>query len=122
MNPKPCPQVTLRRNPSPDPRTDAALAAGLGSPQLVEGASALFLGRAHYGCVATVLPPNTVGLTRQVWARHLDVCKISCVHAGLLSVLVNTVDFVAAMLLPNFVRARGMCAVGAEHVHRLLHL
>ena len=58
--------MTLRRNPSPDPRTDAALAAGLASPQLVEGASALFLGRAHYGCIATVLPPNTVGLTRNV--------------------------------------------------------
>ena len=62
-------KVTLRRNPSPDPRTDMALAAGLASPQLVEGASALFLGRAHYGCVATVLPPNTVGLTRKVLLR-----------------------------------------------------
>ena len=68
-------QVTLRRNPSPDPRTDAALAAGLASPQLVEGASALFLGRAHYGCVATVLPPNTVGLTRQV--RVTQCCRQS---------------------------------------------
>ena len=58
--------MTLRRNPSPDPRTDAALGAGLASPELKEGSQALFLGRAHYGCLATLLPPNTVGLTRKV--------------------------------------------------------
>ena len=59
-------QVVLRQNPSPDPRTNAALRAGLASPELQEGSLALFLGRAHYGCVATLLPPSTAGLNRLV--------------------------------------------------------
>lgn len=54
-------QMTLRRNPSPDPRfeilgaTAAASGEGLFAP-LLPGTKALFLGRAHYGCIAEVLP------------------------------------------------------------------
>jgi 5'-3' exoribonuclease 1 len=50
-------QLTLRRNPAPDPRFEPeAAGAALAGATLAPGARAIFLGRAHYGCVATVLP------------------------------------------------------------------
>lgn len=65
----PAPQLVLRRNPSPDPRfqPDTA-AAALTGIDLEPGARALYLGRAHYGCLATVLPPVAAGMTKKV--RH----------------------------------------------------
>lgn len=60
-------QATLRRNVAPDPRLDpAAAAARLGALDFKAGSEALFLGRAHYGCVAAVLPSASLGLTKQV--------------------------------------------------------
>jgi 5'-3' exoribonuclease 1 len=51
-------QLTLRRNPAPDPRfSPGAAGAELAGLALEPGARAVFLGRAYYGCVATVLPP-----------------------------------------------------------------
>lgn len=60
-------QATLRRNVAPDPRLDPqAAAARLGALEFKPGSQALFLGRAHYGCVATVLPAASPGLSKQV--------------------------------------------------------
>ena len=59
-------QVSLRRNPAPDPRLDAALAAGGGAADLPPGSRALFVGRAYYGCAATVVPPASAGFSRKV--------------------------------------------------------
>ena len=36
------------------------------APALHEGDKVLFLGRAHYGCVATVIPPPVAGRGRKV--------------------------------------------------------
>jgi hypothetical protein len=45
----------------------AALAAGSGGgAELQPGARALFVGRAYYGCAATVLDPGSDGFTRKV--------------------------------------------------------
>jgi hypothetical protein len=45
----------------------AALAAGSsGGVDLQPGARALFVGRAYYGCAATVLDPGSDGFTRKV--------------------------------------------------------
>lgn len=60
------PQVSLRRNPAPDPRLEAALAAGGAAADLPPGSRALFVGRAYYGCAATVLPPASAGFSRKV--------------------------------------------------------
>ena len=60
-------QASLRRNPAPDPRRDpSSVGSQLGALKFETGQKALFLGRAYYGCVATVLPPVTAGLTRKV--------------------------------------------------------
>ena len=79
--------MVLRQNPSPDPRSNAALRAGLASPELQEGSVALFLGRAHYGCVATLLPPSAAGLERLVrFAPRPFACPLSLPippHGGL---------------------------------------
>ncbi len=62
-------QATLRRNVAPDPRLDpAAAAARLGALDFKPGGEALFLGRAHYGCAATVLPSASLGLNKQARA------------------------------------------------------
>ncbi|DBA92644.1 TPA: hypothetical protein ACH3X1_002861 [Trebouxia sp. C0004] len=59
-------QASLRRNPAPDPRRDpSSVGSQLGALKFETGQKALFLGRAYYGCVATVLPPVTAGLTRK---------------------------------------------------------
>ena len=59
-------QATLRRNVAPDPRLEPkAAAARLGALEFRPGSQALFLGRAHYGCVATVLPSASPGLSKQ---------------------------------------------------------
>ena len=60
-------QASLRRNPAPDPRRDpASVGSQLGALKFETGQKALFLGRAYYGCVATILPPVTAGLSRKV--------------------------------------------------------
>lgn len=60
-------QASLRRNPAPDPRRDPSTVGGqLGALQFEVGQKGLFLGRAHYGCVATVLPGVSPGLSRKV--------------------------------------------------------
>lgn len=60
-------QATLRRNTAPDPRMDPAAVQGqAGSGQLQVGSRALFLGRAYFGCIATVLPDVSKGLSKQV--------------------------------------------------------
>ncbi|GAB4816899.1 hypothetical protein N2152v2_003945 [Parachlorella kessleri] len=59
-------QLVLRRNPSPDPRFQPeATAEALTGTDLTPGAKGLYLGRAHYGCLATVLPPASAGLTKK---------------------------------------------------------
>jgi hypothetical protein len=59
-------QVTLRRNPAPDPRFQPdAVATSLSATALKDGSVALFLGRAHYGCLATVLPAASQGMTKK---------------------------------------------------------
>lgn len=62
-------QVTLRRNPSPDPRFQADGSSGtsnvLGLEPLNEGDQVIFLGRAHYGCIAKVLPSGPRGLDKK---------------------------------------------------------
>ncbi|BDA46451.1 5'-3' exoribonuclease 1 [Coccomyxa sp. Obi] len=62
-----CPiQATLRRNMAPDPRLDPAVAQSRAAAgELSVGSRALFLGRAHFGCVATVLPDVSRGLSKQ---------------------------------------------------------
>ena len=50
------PSLILRTNPAPSPRLDAAAAAAAAQAAGLEpGAQALFLGRAHYGALCTVL-------------------------------------------------------------------
>lgn len=52
---------------APDPRLDPATAQGrAGAGQLEVGSRALFLGRAYFGCIATVLPDVSRGLSKQV--------------------------------------------------------
>jgi hypothetical protein len=52
---------------APDPRLDPATAQGrAGAEQLEVGSRALFLGRAYFGCIATVLPDVSRGLSKQV--------------------------------------------------------
>lgn len=60
-------QLVVRRNPSPDPRFQPETATtSLVSYDFKPGARALFLGRSHYGCMATVLPDASAGLTKKV--------------------------------------------------------
>ena len=60
-------QASLRRNPAPDPRRDPSLVGSqVGSLTHEVGQKGLFLGRAYYGCVATVLPSVSPGLSRKV--------------------------------------------------------
>lgn len=71
-------QASLRRNPAPDPRRDpSSVGSQLGALKFETGQKALFLGRAYYGCVATILPPVTAGLTRKVCSPHL-VAGVTC--------------------------------------------
>jgi len=59
-------QVTLRRNPSPDPRFQPeSVTDALSSLQFKVGSKAVFLGRAYYGCLATILPESASGLTKK---------------------------------------------------------
>ena len=63
------PQATLRRNTNSDPRLDPEAAKKkLGDLQLSVGSKAIFIGRSHFGCVATVIPEASKGLSKQV--RH----------------------------------------------------
>ena len=60
-------QATLRRNPAPDLRQDATAMAQLrGGLSFEEGQHVLFLGTAHYGCLARILPAQYAGLNQQV--------------------------------------------------------
>ena len=60
-------QATLRHNKAEDPRLDAAaVQAKTGPRELAVGDCALFLGRTHFGCLATVLPDVSRGLSKQV--------------------------------------------------------
>ncbi len=61
-------QAALRRHPKGDDPEGLAGRAAEGSkaPSLHEGDKALFLGQAHYGCVATVIPPPIAGRGRKV--------------------------------------------------------
>ena len=55
-----------------DPRTDPeAAAARLASVKLQAGDQALFLGRAHYGCVATVQQVHILVLALQMCCLHV---------------------------------------------------
>lgn len=64
-------QATLRRNPAPDPRFDpSAMENALGPLHFAVGQKAIFLGRAYYGCVATILPDVSAGLSRKVTRLH----------------------------------------------------
>eukprot|EP00891_Asterochloris_glomerata_P000604 jgi/Astpho2/604/Aster-x0942 len=59
-------QATLRRNPAPDLRQDATAMAQLrGGLSFEEGQHVLFLGTAHYGCLARILPAQYAGLNQQ---------------------------------------------------------
>lgn len=57
----------VRRNPAPDPRFQPETAsASLAAYEFKPGALALFLGRSYYGCMATILPDASAGLTKTV--------------------------------------------------------
>ncbi|KAK9865531.1 hypothetical protein WJX84_008983 [Apatococcus fuscideae] len=59
-------QASLRRHPKgDDPEGVPGGGAGSMAPALHDGSKALFLGRAHYGCVATVIPPPVTGRGRK---------------------------------------------------------
>ena len=59
-------QATLRHNKAEDPRLDPeAVRAKLGAVKLAVGSQALFLGKTHFGCLATVLPEVSRGLSKQ---------------------------------------------------------
>ena len=74
-------QATLRRNPAPDPRLDPGLVAQqAGAVSFEEGQRVLFLGRAHYGCLATVLPAASAGLSKQVCFRSPQQATCLIVH------------------------------------------
>lgn len=65
-------QASLRRNPAPDPRRDPTLVGSqVGALKYEVGQKGLFLGRAYYGCLATVLPSVSPGLSRKV-SIHLE--------------------------------------------------
>lgn len=65
-------QLVVRRNPSPDPRFQPeTVTSSLVSYDFKPGARALFLGRSHYGCVATILPDASAGLTKKVWRSRV---------------------------------------------------
>lgn len=50
--------IKLDANKAPDPRLDPGRAtAQAGDIAFPPGSQAIFLGRIHYGCLATVLPP-----------------------------------------------------------------
>ena len=49
-------QAALASNPSPDPRLDP-LIAGAEDNQMGVGSQHIFLGKAHYGCLATIAEP-----------------------------------------------------------------
>lgn len=58
-------QLTLRKNPSPDPRFEPeAFAEAFASLDIRAGCRAIFLGRSHYGCMATVLEDASHGLSK----------------------------------------------------------
>lgn len=58
-------ELVVRRNPAPDPRFQPETAsASLAAYEFKPGARALFLGRSYYGCMATILPDASAGLTR----------------------------------------------------------
>ncbi|KAL4438007.1 hypothetical protein ABPG77_004228 [Micractinium sp. CCAP 211/92] len=58
-------ELVVRRNPAPDPRFQPETAsASLAAYDFKPGARALFLGRSYYGCMATILPDASAGLTR----------------------------------------------------------
>ena len=49
-------QATLRRNPTPDARLEPAYAKSkLDGLAFRPGSRAIFLGRTHYGCIATIV-------------------------------------------------------------------
>lgn len=74
-------QASLRRNPAPDPRFDPSAPQNALGPLTFEvGQRAIFLGRAYYGCVATILPDVSAGLSRKV--QRFPPC---CSHVPLLS-------------------------------------
>ena len=50
-------QVVLKHNESPDPRLDPSNPLHESQQWLEPGAMAIFVGKAHFGCLATVLPP-----------------------------------------------------------------
>lgn len=59
--------MTLRTCPAPDPRLDPArIAKEILTFDFREGAQAIWLGRANYGCLATVLPTANLGLDNEV--------------------------------------------------------
>jgi len=65
-------QATLRRNTNPDPRLDPEAAKKkLGDMQLTAGSKAIFVGRSHFGCVATIIPDASRGLSKQVQLTSL---------------------------------------------------
>lgn len=61
---------------APDPRLDPAVAQSRAAAgELRVGGRALFLGRAHFGCVATVLPDVSRGLSKQVTSISVLSCR-----------------------------------------------
>lgn len=77
--PSPPWQLVVRRNPSPDPRFQPETATtSLVSYDFKPGARALFLGRSHYGCMATVLPDASAGLTKKVGCGVGCGCQGGC--------------------------------------------
>jgi hypothetical protein len=69
-------QATLRRNIAPDPRLDPEQARDrAGALELAVGSQAVFLGRSYFGCLATVLPDASRGLSKKV-QRKVSRCIV----------------------------------------------
>lgn len=94
-------QAALRRHPKgDDPEGVPGGAAGNSTaPALQDGDKALFLGRAHYGCVATVIPPPVTGRGRKVTSKNL-CCQM--------------LSWMAVDVLISFANPDGRCEVAIE--------
>ena len=76
-------KATLRRNTNPDPRLDPEAAKKkLGDLQLGVGSKAIFVGRSHFGCVATIIPDASRGLSKQVLIHQMHMPWYSCLPAS----------------------------------------
>ena len=65
-------QAALASNPSPDPRLDPSI-AGAEDNQMGVGSQHIFLGKAHYGCLATIAEPVKGPIQVQILDLHVAI-------------------------------------------------